>query len=257
MLQVNPIRAFADNYIWLVQGQGDSGRVAVVDPGDAQPVRQALKEWNLTLSAILVTHHHRDHIGGVEALTAEFGVPVYGPAREAIAEDCVGLGEGDAVELPDLGLRFRVMDVPGHTAGHIAYVGHGAVFCGDTLFSGGCGRLFEGTPAQMLDSLTRLAALPAETLVYCTHEYTLNNLRFARVADPGNAATAAYEKDCIDKRGREEPTLPSTIARERQINPFLRCDSDTVKQTAESHAGRSLMNATDVFATVRQWKDKF
>jgi hydroxyacylglutathione hydrolase len=257
MLEVNPVRAFADNYIWLLHAPDDRTRVVAVDPGDAQVVRQTLQNDGLTLAAVLVTHHHRDHVGGVESLVQEFGVPVYGPARESIPGPFRALREGDDVELADVGLRFRVMDVPGHTAGHIAYVGHGAVFCGDTLFSAGCGRLFEGTPAQMLESLTRLSDLPGETLVYCTHEYTLNNLRFARVADPGNLATAAYEESCRQKRSREEPTVPSTIAREREINPFLRCASSTVKQAAEAHTGRLLGTTTEVFAAVRQWKDQF
>jgi hydroxyacylglutathione hydrolase len=257
MLEVTPVRAFADNYIWLIHGETDRTRVAAVDPGDGQAVERTLQERGLTLAALLVTHHHRDHIGGVEALVARFGVPVFGPARESIPGHCRPLGEGDEVTLAELGLGFSVMDVPGHTAGHIAYLGHGAVFCGDTLFSGGCGRLFEGTPAQMLDSLSRLADLPIETRVYCTHEYTLNNLRFARVADPGNAATAAYEVECMQKRNRDEPTVPSTIALERQINPFLRCDDSNVKHAAESHAGGRLTDKTAVFAAVRQWKDQF
>ncbi len=257
MLEVTPVRAFADNYIWLIHGRTDRTRVAAVDPGDARAVEQALADRGLTLAALLVTHHHRDHTGGVEALVGRFGVPVFGPARESIPGGPRPLGEGDEVRLDDLGLAFRVMDVPGHTAGHIAFVGHGAVFCGDTLFSAGCGRLFEGTPAQMLDSLVRLADLPRDTKVYCTHEYTLNNLRFARVADPGNAATAAYEAECMHKRNRDEPTVPSTIGREREINPFLRCDDSNVKQAAESRAGRRLMDRTAVFAAVREWKDQF
>lgn len=257
MLEVNAVRAFADNYIWLVHAITDRTRVAVVDPGDAQPVRQALSDSGLTLAAILVTHHHRDHVGGVQELVDEFPVPVFGPARETIPGGPRALAQDDEVGLPELGLKFRVLDVPGHTAGHIAYVGHGAVFCGDTLFSGGCGRLFEGTPGQMLESLSRLQALPDETRVYCTHEYTLNNLRFARVADPGNPATAAYEEECRQKRAREEPTLPSTIGRERGINPFLRCDQDNVIRTAEAHAGRRLTTTTEVFAAVRHWKDQF
>lgn len=257
MLEVTPVRAFADNYIWLIHGATDRSRVVAVDPGDGPAVERALQERGLSLAALLVTHHHRDHTGGVEGLVARFGIPVFGPARESIPGTPRPLGEGDEVTLAELGLGFRVMDVPGHTAGHIAYVGHGAVFCGDTLFSGGCGRLFEGTPAQMLDSLTRLADLPRATRVYCTHEYTMNNLRFARVADPGNAATAAYEEACMQKRNRDEPTLPSTIGLEREINPFLRCEDANVKQAAESHAGRRLMDTAAVFAAVRQWKDQF
>lgn len=257
MLTVNPVRAFADNYIWVIHGLKDAARVVAVDPGEARPVTEALRQGGLTLGGILITHHHRDHIGGVEELVERFGVPVFGPAREAIPAMTRGLNEEDVVELADLGLRFQVREVPGHTAGHIAYVGHGAVFCGDTLFSGGCGRLFEGTPAQMLGSLSRLSALPADTRVYCTHEYTLSNLRFARVADPDNAVTAAYEENCRQRRNREEPTLPSTIGLERDINPFLRCDRESVVRAAERHAGRRLQSAVEVFAAVRQWKDQF
>lgn len=256
MLEVSPVRAFADNYIWLIHGT-DRERVAVVDPGDAVPVKRVLEQRGLRLDAILVTHHHPDHVGGVAELAATFRVPVYGPARERIPGDPHRLAEGDRVNLDTLEVAFEVLDVPGHTAGHIAYVGPGAVFCGDTLFSAGCGRLFEGTPAQMENSLAKLAGLPAETQVYCTHEYTLNNLRFASVVDAGNPAIEAYEGLCRQRRSRDEPTLPSTIALERNVNPFLRCDQERVKQAAEAHAGRSLANTTQVFAVVRQWKDKF
>jgi hydroxyacylglutathione hydrolase len=257
MLEVTPVRAFADNYVWLIHGSPDRTRVLAVDPGDPVPVANALQEQGLTLAGILITHHHRDHIGGVDSLVGRFGVPVFGPAREAIPGSSRPLAGGEEVAFPDLGLGFRVIDVPGHTAGHIAYAGHGAVFCGDTLFSGGCGRLFEGTPAQMLDSLDRLASLPRDTKVYCTHEYTLNNLRFARTVEPGNADTAAYEGECMDKRKRDEPTVPSTIGRELAINPFLRCDDAGVKHAAESRAGGKLADRTAVFATLREWKDRF
>lgn len=257
MLTVIPVRAFADNYIWLIRGPRDGTRVLAVDPGDARPVVETLRQGGLSLAGILVTHHHPDHTGGVVELVERFRISVFGPTRETIPALTRGLAEGDLVEFDDLGLQFQVLEVPGHTAGHIAYAGHGALFCGDTLFSGGCGRLFEGTPEQMLRSLSRLSALPPETRVYCTHEYTLSNLRFARVVDPGNAATAAYEEDCRQRRNREEPTLPSTIGLERNINPFLRCDREPVVRAAEQHAGRRLTTAVDVFAAVRQWKDQF
>ena len=256
-LQVSPIRAFSDNYIWLIRGAEDPSRVAVVDPGDAQPVEQALRDQNLKLAAILITHHHPDHVGGVEQLVRSHAPAVYGPAGESIPGHPTKLREGDRASLADLGLSFSILEVPGHTAGHIAYVGHGAVFCGDTLFSGGCGRLFEGTPEQMTHSLAKLSALPPDTLVYCTHEYTLANLRFALAVEPNNRALQTYFDECRDKRERDEPTVPSTIALEHTVNPFLRCDVETVKQAAATHAGRALDSTVAVFATVRAWKDGF
>jgi len=257
MLQVTQVRAFTDNYIWLIHSPRDARLVVVVDPGDAAPVERMLAERNLTLSGLLITHHHADHVGGVADLLRQRPIPVFGPAGEAVPGNPTRLREGDHVDLSALGLEFTVLDVPGHTAGHIAYVGHGAVFCGDTLFSAGCGRLFEGTPEQMHASLSKLAALPAETLVYCAHEYTLSNLKFGLAVDPDNDAATRYQAHCHELRERDEATIPSDIRRERNVNPFLRCDDKTVKQAAEAHAGRKLHSHTEVFAVIRQWKDGF
>lgn len=231
----------------------------VVDPGDEQPVLQALQDQHLQLQAILVTHHHADHVGGVAALRAATGATVYGPAAEDIPEPLVRLGDGDHVHA--LGLDFTVLDVPGHTAGHIAFYcaamdGGPLLFCGDTLFSGGCGRLFEGTPAQMLASLDRLAALPGTTRVCCTHEYTLSNLRFARAVEPGNAALARYNAECEARRARQLPTLPSSIALEREINPFLRSRQPAVTAAVQAF-DTAAHGDTAVFAALREWKNQF
>lgn len=256
MLQVTPVRAFADNYIWLIHSPRDPRRVVAVDPGDAAPVFRALADDGLQLSGILLTHHHRDHVGGVAALLQAHPVPVFGPAAESIPGEPTRLREGDPAVFESLGLNFTVLDVPGHTAGHIAYVGHGAVFCGDTLFSAGCGRLFEGTAEQMAASLAKFAALPGETLVYCGHEYTVNNLKFGLAVEPDNRDSAAYLEECVGRRARNEATVPSDIRRERNVNPFLRCHQQTVKQAAEGRAGRGL-NPIEVFAVIREWKDGF
>jgi hydroxyacylglutathione hydrolase len=252
-LKVTRVPAFEDNYLWLIHGLGAvSHRVAAVDPGDAGAILAALERDQLELDCILVTHHHGDHVGGVAALVARFGVPVYGPMREDIPSLSARLHGGDTLTLTGLGLKFSVVDVPGHTAGHIAYHGHGALFCGDTLFSGGCGRLFEGTPAQMLASLDTLAALPDDTAVYCAHEYTASNLRFALAVEPDNAALAEYAADVTRLRARNESTIPSTIGRERAINPFLRTRLPTV-----TRAGHALETDEAAFAVVREWKNGF
>jgi hydroxyacylglutathione hydrolase len=257
MLQVNPLRAFADNYIWMIRAPADPGAAVVVDPGDDRPVEQALQQAGLQLRAILVTHHHADHVGGVGALAARHGAAVFGPARETMPCEAQALDDGGTAKLERLGLEFDVMAIPGHTLGHIAYVGHGALFCGDTLFSAGCGRLFEGTAAQMLDSLDRIAELPDATRVYCGHEYTLSNLRFASAVEPDNADVHEALVQARSLRERDETTLPSTLGRERRINPFLRSRATSVRAAAERHAGRPLESAVDVFAAVRSWKDGF
>ena len=257
MLEVSPVRAFSDNYLWLIRTPGDRAGAVVVDPGDARPVQVALEQQDLELRAILVTHHHPDHVGGVRALAERYSAEVFGPARETLPCKFQPLEGGAVVSLAGLGLEFDVMDVPGHTLGHIAYHGHGALFCGDTLFSAGCGRLFEGTPAQMLDSLDRIAALPDETLVYCAHEYTLGNLRFAAAVEPGNADVLETLDAVRALRSRDAITLPTTLGHERRINPFLRCREPAVRAAAEARAGRPLAAASDVFAVVRGWKDEF
>ncbi len=248
--------AFNDNYIWMLH---DGVRAAVVDPGDAGPVHEALDALRLQLSAILVTHHHADHVGGVDALRGRLQGSVFGPARERIPTPFTPLSDGARIEA--LGLRFEVIDVPGHTAGHIAYLTHDdgpdpLLFCGDTLFSGGCGRLFEGTPAQMHQSLSRLSALPAKTRVCCTHEYTLSNLKFALAVEPANEALAAYTSECQALRAAGQITLPSTIGRELQINPFLRCDQPAVVATAMAH-GAPNPAPVAVFGALREWKNHF
>ena len=231
----------------------------VVDPGDAQPVLDALKTGGLRLQGILVTHHHPDHTGGVDLLREHTGAAVFGPARENVPEPLQRLRQGDRVQA--LGLQWEVIDVPGHTAGHIAFYcadvdGAPVLFCGDTLFSGGCGRLFEGTPAQMLDSLNKLAALPGNTRVCCTHEYTLNNLRFARAVEPANLALQNYQAHCEVVRAQGEPTLPSTMAMEWAINPFLRSTEPEVVASARTHDA-DMAAREGVFATLRAWKNTF
>ncbi len=259
-MKLEAIAAFEDNYIWMLH---DGAEALVVDPGDANPVLDALAARSLRLGGILVTHHHADHVGGLTALLPHLHGPVFGPARERMPIPITPCQDGDKFSL--LGQQFSVIDVPGHTADHIAFfvsqpsgLEAPLLFCGDTLFSGGCGRLFEGTPAQMFASLQALAALPGATRVCCTHEYTLANLRFARTVEPANVELAAYQQRCEQRRQQNLPTLPSTIALELQVNPFLRCEEPDVIAAAQTHAAQSLSNnATAVFTHLRQWKNDY
>ncbi len=255
MLKVSPITAFADNYIWLLSREGSSSAV-VVDPGDAPPVIAVLEQKGLELSAILITHHHMDHTGGIRRLLLHYpDATIYGPAGEHIPANDQKLQEGDRVCLEELGVNFEVLDVPGHTTGHIAYFGAGALFCGDALFSVGCGRLFGGTPEQMSASLAKMAALPSDTKVYCAHEYTLDNIGFAKWVEADNPDLLARETEAKALRQRGEPTVPSSLEQELRVNPFLRGHVLGVKQSAEEFAGRKLDSAAEIFGAVREWKD--
>ena len=258
MLKIVGIPAFSDNYLWVLH---DGKSALVVDPGDAAPVLDTLAKLELQLVAILVTHHHFDHIGGVPELRRETGAKVYGPAFEDIPEPYEAVSEVDTVAVPELQLQFQVLDVPGHTAGHIAYYsadvnGNPLLFCGDTLFSGGCGRIFEGTPAQMLASLDKLAALPPDTVVCCTHEYTLSNLRFAAVVDPANSDLSDYQTHCKALRAHDKPTLPTSIGQELRINPFLRTREPALVAAAH-HFDAAAHDETTEFAAIRQWKNQY
>jgi hydroxyacylglutathione hydrolase len=262
-LSIIPVPAFKDNYLWLIH---DGVHAAIVDPGDAQPVLAALVAHRLTLTAILLTHHHADHIAGVPALLAHAPapkkVPVYGPRHDGIGAVTHPLDEGDRVSLPGLDLSLSVLEVPGHTLGHIAYLrdtpGESWLFCGDTLFAGGCGRLFEGTPEQMRASLGKLASLPDDTQVYCAHEYTLSNLRFAATVEPSNEAISQRIARETAKREAGLPTLPSTIGLERATNPFLRAGEPEIAGQLSAHGklGGSTAPAA-VFAALREWKNHF
>ncbi|HEX2825391.1 MAG TPA: hydroxyacylglutathione hydrolase [Burkholderiales bacterium] len=251
---VIPVRAFNDNYVWTVR---DATHAIVVDPGDAAPVIEYLDREGLTLAAILNTHHHADHVGGNAKLLARWKVPVFGPRDERIAEVTNRVGDGDRVRLPHFGIELDVLEIPGHTRSHIAFTGDGLLFCGDTLFAAGCGRLFEGTPAQMHTSLSRLAALPDSTRVYCGHEYTLANIRFARAVEPGNAALADFEARATRQRERGEPTLPTEIGQEKATNPFIRVTESAVAEAASRYKGAPVRDPVEVLAAIREWKNKF
>lgn len=268
--EIVPLPAFKDNYIWLLR----RGRhAAVVDPGDAAPVREYLERHALSLCAILVTHHHADHIGGIDALLAggPAPIPVFGPAGEPIAALTHRLADGERIEIPQIGAVFDILDVPGHTRAHIAYYGRsvaetdaessnafdGTLFCGDVLFSCGCGRVFEGTPPQMRASLARIAALPADTRIHPAHEYTLDNARFALAVEPRNAALIAWAAEAESLRAAGQPTLPTTLHRERAVNPFLRWSAPEVVAAASRFSNRPLQEPDEVFAAIRAWKNDF
>ena len=262
-VNITPIKAFSDNYIWAITNK----QVAtLVDPGDASVCIEFLEKNTLILTSILITHHHSDHTGGINQLVdycqqKKWSLTVYGPANENIPHCDVKLNENDLVVLDELNINFRIIDLPGHTAGHIAYFATDHVmpilFCGDTLFSGGCGRLFEGSPEQMLNSLTKLADLPENTQVYCTHEYTQANLAFALTVEPNNQALVTYNKKVNELRSKGYASIPSTIQLEKQINPFLRCHKQSVQASAQQFATDSNGTPQDTFTTIRRWKDQF
>lgn len=256
ILSVLPVPAFNDNYLWLIH---NGTQAAAVDPGDAAPILAALDAHKLSLVAILLTHHHADHVGGVQTLLRHANVPVFGPRTESIADVTHHLAEGDQVQIPALPLQLSVLDVPGHTSGHIAYLAPQQhwVFCGDTLFAGGCGRLFEGTPAQMVSSLAKLANLPDDTLVYCAHEYTMANLRFAQAADPDNPALT--ERIAIEQAKRDQglPTVPSTIGVEKATNPFLRYRERRIVDGLLAAGRLQDDEPIAAFAALRAWKNTY
>jgi hydroxyacylglutathione hydrolase len=253
-LEVEALPALRDNYIWaLTLGE----LAAVVDPGEPEPVERWLGQNNCRLAAILVTHHHPDHTDGVAALKARHGARVYGPAREPIPAMDDSLHNGDRVTPLAGGPEFRVLDVAGHTRGHIAYYGEKMLFCGDTLFSAGCGRIFEGTARQLFDALARLAALPDETAVYAGHEYTVANLSFAREVLPDDVQLEKTLANALETRNNGKVTLPSNMAREREINVFLRTGDRAVQAAAERKSGKAISSALETFTELRRWKDHF
>lgn len=256
MVTVEPLAALKDNYIWLLKNQA-SLHVAIVDPGEAKPVLAAIRDDGLLPVAILVTHHHWDHVGGIAGITDKFDIPVYTPKTETVPGSTNPVGEGDVVCLPELGLELNILDVPGHTAGAVAYYTAGMVFSGDTLFTAGCGRLFEGTPQQMHQSLSKLKALPGSTSLYCGHEYTVANLQFAAAVEPDNPDIRKRQQMAAGLRKHNLPTVPATLAQENRTNPFLRCEQRSVIHTATEYAGKALSDPADVFATIRSWKDRF
>ncbi len=248
-------------YIWLIVPDTTKGSeprpVIIIDPGDETPVLDKIKRENLKPVAILCTHHHPDHVGGAGEIAHAFNIPVYGPAKEHLAAVTHPVGNGDTVSEAETGVQFQVLSVPGHTKGHVAYYGDNMLFCGDTLFSAGCGRLFEGTAEQMLASLKKIAALPDDTLIYCAHEYTVANLRFALAVEPANENLRQYAEKVNELRQRGLPTLPSTLALEKNINPFLRTGTTAIRSAAEKHSGMQLQDEVAIFTEIRRWKDHF
>jgi len=257
-LTVTPISAFDDNYIWVIS-QASHSFVYVVDPGDAEVVIRHLKEHKQVLAGVLITHHHEDHTGGLERLIeySAHELEVFGPANENIAHIKTPISTQKEVTLSKLTSTAKIISVPGHTLGHIAYLIENHLFCGDTLFSGGCGRIFEGTPTQMHHSLQALAKLPLNTQVYCAHEYTLSNLKFALAVDKENEALAAHNTYCNAQRNLGKPTLPSNIELELSINPFLRCHTRTIQRSVCSRFEVNHSDNVTIFGLLRQWKDNF
>lgn len=257
-LNIYPAPAFRDNYIWIIH---NTEQAVAIDPGDASPVLEYLESEQLQLNAILITHHHPDHTGGNRKLLDLFDVPVYGPKKETIPTVTHPVQEQDTIHLPDFSIMLDVIEIPGHTHGHIAYYGSfqekNRLFCGDTLFSCGCGRIFEGTPQQMFLSLQKLTGLPDDTLVYCAHEYTLSNISFASTVEPDNDELQKQAHRVKQLRNKDKPTLPTTIAMEKACNPFLRCRQPTIIHNVRRHTKLKLEEPIEVFTALREWKNCF
>jgi hydroxyacylglutathione hydrolase len=255
MLKIKPISAFKDNYIWCGVNE-QLGLAFVVDPGDASPVFDFLNQHGLTLIGILITHKHPDHTGGIRELVDAYpGIPVYSHPTENVSRTTHFVKQGEVVLMDGWPVSFNVIHIPGHTLGHVAYFNNSMVFSGDTLFGAGCGRIFEGTPEQMLVSLNKLVALPDDTLIYCGHEYTLANLRFVLKVEPNNADIHERIKVTEELRLNNNPSLPSTMLLEKKTNPFLRCTESSVISSVEYYVNRKLIKTVDVFRELREWKN--
>ncbi|MBL1140697.1 MAG: hydroxyacylglutathione hydrolase [Proteobacteria bacterium] len=258
MLDILPLPALGNhyNYIWLLKNKA-SNHVAIVDPGEAGPLLKLIESEKLIPTTILITHHHWDHVDGIVEITEKYDIPVYTPKTESVRGSTNPVAEGDSISLPELNLTLNILDVPGHTSGAIAYYTNGMVFSGDTLFTAGCGRMFEGTPPQMHASLSKFKTLPDETRLYCGHEYTVANLQFASIVEPDNEAIWDRLVQAGRSREKGESTVPSTLAIEKQTNPFLRCENQGVIEAVSAHSGKKLDDPHEVFAELRSWKDNF
>lgn len=255
MLKIQPIKALVDNYIWAIH---DSRHTIIVDPGEAKPVLEYLQKNHLELDAILLTHHHWDHTNGIQELLQHFpSVPVYGSKTDGVPSVTQWVKEGDEIHFPNFPSSIRVMDIPGHTLGHLAFLYEEALFCGDTLFSCGCGRIFEGTASQMQHSLQKIAALPPKTNIYCGHEYTLANIAFAQMLDPSNMALENRRKQVEDLRSQGLPSLPVSLELELETNPFLRATRPEIIAAAHQNGFVGNQDPISIFAYLREWKNKF
>lgn len=254
--KIIPVPALNDNYIWTIV-HPETQQAIIVDPGEAEPVLQTIKADHLKLTAILITHHHWDHTNGIGEILNRYPVPVYGPLKDNVSNCDHPLKEGDHIKFPKMALEFEVLGIPGHTLGHIAYLTRDWVFTGDTLFGAGCGRLFEGTPDQLYHSLMTLSKLDSKTKVFCGHEYTAENLRFAENVEIDNYDLQKRIADTQALISEGLPTLPSTIGLENQTNPFLRCHLPVIQEAVEAYCGQPLADTVAVFAALRRWKDEF
>ena len=255
MPSILSVSAFSDNYIWLLCD--DKQRyAAIIDPGDATPVIETLEKEKIQPTAILITHRHSDHVAGIVALLKKYPkLPVYGPKTEKIPKRTHAVQQGDSIDLQEIGIKLNVLNTFGHTAGHISYYANKLLFCGDTLFSNGCGRIFDGRIEDLHHSLEKIAKLPPDTQIFCTHEYTLDNIGFAKWIEPDNKNLLEHETACRALIDADKPTLPTLLSDELKTNPFLRCNEKNVIKKAEQFSGESLNNSLDVFIAVRHWKD--